>query len=472
MPEADAETMLIEDMAAFHDNPLGFVLYAFDWSAGEGPDEWQRQTLESVGQAVREGRDTIREAVSSGHGIGKSALVAWIILWAMSTRPHLAGVVTANTGRQLKDKTWRELAIWHKKAINAHWFAITATKFYQVDHPDTWFVAATPWSKENAEAFAGLHAKDVLMIFDEASAIPDIIWETAEGAMTTAGAMWLAFGNPTKNTGKFRECFGRFRNRWITRSVDSRTAKMANPKQIQQWLEDYGEDSDFFKVRVRGVFPSAAFNQLIPLDVVEAAMARALAPGSVDGAARIWGFDIARYGDDASVCFERQGRAAKLQFVTRKLDLMTLANRMAHEWRTHNPDAVFIDDGGVGGGVTDRLRELGFKPIAVQFQAQARDAANYANIRAQMWFEMAEWLKIASIPEDPRLRDDLISPEYAFDGQGRRILESKDDMKKRGFASPDLGDALALTFAVPVGRPRPATASPAPYNPYDWMERR
>ena len=128
----------------------------------------------------------------------------------MSTRPHPQIVVTANTREQLLKKTFRELSVWHKLLINTGWFTWTATKFYHNDHPETWFAAAVPWSAERPESFAGTHAEHVMLLFDEASGIHDVIWEVAEGAMTTAGAAWLVFGNPTRNTGRFRECFGKF----------------------------------------------------------------------------------------------------------------------------------------------------------------------------------------------------------------------------------------------------------------------
>lgn len=466
-----AESRLVEAMASFYDDPVGFVHFAFDWGSGEGPDTWQMEQLREIGEAVRTAETAIQFADATGHGVGKTTFAAWITLWAMSTRPHLAGVVTANTLPQLRDKTWRELAKWHQRAINKHWFKQTGTHFYQVDFPDTWFVAATPWVKEKPEAFAGLHAKHVLVIYDEASAIPDVIWETTEGAMTTPGAMWFAFGNPTRNTGKFRECWGRNRHRWKTRKVDSRTAKMANPKQIQQWLDDYGEDSDFFRIRVKGDFPSASTYQLIPMDVVEAAAARVMAHDVIAGMPKIWGLDIARYGDDLTVLVERQGRAARILHIARHRDLMSIANWVAHQWRQDGPAAVFIDDGGVGGGVTDRLLELGFSPIPVNFASRARDPDNYANIRAQMWFEMAEWLKTASIPDDQRLRDDLIGPEYGYTAGGdKRQLESKEDMKERGLASPDYADALALTFAMPVNRAAPRIVENTVVETFDYFK--
>lgn len=455
------EVALVDSVVLWVNDPLRFVREAFDWGRGElhgfdGPDEWQTRALDRLGRELRDGaslRGAIRMAVASGHGVGKSALVAWVILWAMSTRPHLNGVVTANTGTQLETKTWRELSIWHKRAINAHWFTLTATRFSQVDHPETWAVAAIPWSKERSEAFAGQHGENVLVVYDEASAIDDVIWEVSEGATTQPGAIWLAFGNPTKNTGRFRECFGKFRHRWITEQIDSRSAKMANRSQIDQWVEDYGEDSDFVRVRVRGVFPRASDSQFIATDVVEAAQTRPVA--SDHGAPLVMGVDVARFGGDQSVIRFRAGRDARsippLKF--RGVDTMQLAGFIADAANRRNPAAIFIDGNGVGGGVVDRLKSLGFRVTEVQAGAKARNERDYANKRAECWAAMREWLATGCIDEDRELADDLIGPEYGFDSQNRLQLERKDDMAKRGLSSPDNGDALSLTFAEPVARP-------------------
>lgn len=458
------ELALVDWAASCFDDPLKFVQEAFAWDEGDlegwtGPDEWQADILATIrdrlqaGMGAQEAIDgALRIAVASGHGIGKSATAAFIILWAMSTREHLAGVVTANTGAQLQDKTWRELSVWHKRAINSHWFRWTATRFYQVDHAETWFVAAVPWSKERPEAFAGLHAQHVLILYDEASAIDDIIWETTEGATTTAGAIWVAFGNPTRNSGRFRECFGRFRHRWITRQIDSRTAKAANKAQLQQWIDDYGEDSDFVRIRVRGIFPRAGSNQFIASDVVEAAQDRV---AEVDKyAPLVLGVDIARFGDDQSVIRFRAGRDAQtFQPVKwRDRDTVFSARKVAEAITTYKPQAVFIDGGGVGGGVVDSLRAWGYRVIEVNFGEAASDPKQYANKRAEMYGDLREWLKTGSIDGDKELRDDLIGPEYGFDKNGAIQLEKKEDMKKRGLASPDNGDALALTFAAPVPR--------------------
>lgn len=459
--DAKAEAMLREDIAGFHDDPLGYVLYAFPWGVKgtrlerfpDGPEDWQRTELEALGAWVRSGCETAyRSATASGHGIGKSALVAWIIHWAMSTRPNLAGVCTANTASQLSTKTWRELSVWRSLAINGHWFDWTATRFACVESPETWSINATPWTKENSEAFAGLHADDVLVIYDEASAVADVIWDVSEGAMTTAGAMWLVFGNPTRNTGKFRECFGKYRNRWRTRQVDSRTCRITNKTEIDQWVKDYGEDSDFVRVRVRGVFPRAGSNQFISSDVVELAQSRAPDPALTALSPLVMGVDVARHGDDQSVIVLRRGRSVESITRLRIPDTMQLAARVAEAIDAHRPSAVFVDATGMGWGVVDRLRQLSHPVVAVQAGEAAMDPAKYYNRRAELWGLMRDWLKDgACLPDDSELRDDLIGPEYGFDAKMRIQLEKKEDMKKRGLASPDSADSLAVTFDQVIG---------------------
>jgi len=454
-----AELELVDAMAGCVNSPLRYVLIAFDWGQGDltdhtGPDEWQRAVLKDLGEGTLTATEALRLAVASGHGIGKSALVAWIILWAMSTRPHLNGVVTANTGTQLESKTWRELAVWHKRAVNAHWFQWTATKFAHVDYPETWFVSAIPWREEKSEAFAGQHAEHVLVIYDEASAVADKIWEVSEGAMTTPGAIWCVFGNPTRNTGRFKSCFagGEFAHRWIARQIDSRTAKMANQKQIAEWLADYGEDSDFFRIRVRGVFPRAGSQQFIDSETIKEAREREVV--NDNGAPFVMGVDVARFGDDQSVIRFRCGRDARSvpPKKYRGVDTMQLAGYVAECADQYKPQAIFVDGGGVGGGVVDRLKSLGYHVHEVQAGGKATDVREYLNKRAEMWGAMREWLKTGCIDADPVLSADLGGVEYGFDSSNRIQLERKEDMKKRGLASPDDGDALAMTFAMPIAR--------------------
>lgn len=456
-----AQASLVEDIVRFHNDPLGFILYTFPWGkpgtrlANEtGPDIWQRELLAKLKEQLdNPGRDTaLQFATTSGHGVGKTALTAWILLWFMSTRYHPQVVVTANTKAQLMDKTWRELSKWHQLAINKPWFEYTATRFSFISSPKTWFASAVPWSEHNSEAFAGTHEQDVLVIFDEASAISDVIWDVVSGAMTTPGAMHFAFGNPTRNTGRFFECFHRFRARWVTYQVDARKAKMVNQSQIEQWVADYGEDSDFVRVRVKGEFPRAAATQLIPLDLVEQAMQRAREEPdpSQPFDPVLLGVDVARYGDDQSVIVRRQGRLLHPLTRFRNLSTMDLASHVANHINQHQPDAVFVDAVGLGAGVVDRLRQLGFRVTEVLAGAKPQDETQYHNLRAEMWCRMKDWLATAHLPDDHELRDDLTGVEYGFQREMRLQLEKKEDMKARGLASPDAADALALTFAYPT----------------------
>lgn len=443
--------------AEFYADPLGFVFFAFPWGEGglkgqDGPDEWQVEVLRELGRGSISAQEAVRIAIASGHGIGKTALVAWIILWFIATRAHPQIVVTSNTKPQLETKTWRELSKWHKLMLGRDEFEWTATKFYMRANPETWFAAAITWSKERSEAFAGTHEENVLVIFDEASLIDDAIWEVAEGAMTTPGAFWVAFGNPTRNTGRFRECFGRFRHRWTGKQIDSRTAKMANKAEIDRWIEDYGDDSDFVRVRVKGQFPRASSLQFIGVDLVEAAAGRHVREDQYNDMPRIIGVDVARFGDDQSVIIRRQGLASWTPRKFREVDNMALVGLILQEIETWRPDAVFIDAGG-GTGVIDRLRQLGHHVIEVHFGAEATDKQHYRNKRAEMWGRTRDWLKAGgAIANDQDLRADLIGPEYGFTDKDQIQLERKEDMKARGLASPDCGDALALTFAYHVDR--------------------
>lgn len=461
--QQDPDDALLEDIAGFFDDPLGFVLFAFPWGeAGTslaketGPDAWQEQLLESLGQAIKDGQDVddalaVLLAVASGHGVGKSALVAWIVLWFISTRENPQIVVTAGTQEQLRSKTWRELAKWHRLAINAHWFKWTATRLHHTEAPDTWFASAIPWSANNPESFAGTHEKHVLVIFDEASQIDNIIWETTEGAMTTPGAIWIVFGNPTRNTGRFAECWGRFKHRWQTWQVDSRKAKKANLAQLEQWVEDYGEDSDFVRVRVRGVFPRAGSAQYISLELVSQAMKRK----AIDYTqfARVMSLDVARHGDDQSVFCRRQGKHVWPLERLRVANTMALADIAAERIEQFKPDAFFIDATGMGWAVVDRLGQMNYGQIVIPVQTgeNAIELAKYFNRRAELYGRTKKWLEEGGcLPFDNELEADLIGPEYGYDANHRVQLEKKEDMKKRGLASPDSADALALTFASPV----------------------
>ena len=476
------ETELANDIGSFVHDPLGFVLYAFPWGEGElsefsGPDDWQIDILETIGRKLKDGaglNEIIRVAVTSGHGIGKSALVSWLILWALATFDDCKGVITANTDTQLKTKTGAELSKWYRRCICRHWFNSTATAIFSNEkgHDKTWRIDLIPWSKDNTESFAGLHnkGKRILIIFDEASAIDDAIWEVTEGALTDSDTeiIWCVFGNPTRNTGRFRECFRKFRHRWETRQIDSRTTRMANKKQLQEWVDDYGEDSDFVKVRVRGIFPNTSAKQFIPTEYVDAAFGRHLKREQHEFAPKIISCDPAWSGDDKLIIAMRQGLHFRiLRKIPKNDNDMLIASIIAQYEDEHEADAVFID-GGFGTGIISAGRTIGRNWQIVWFSEKPIDEG-CLNKRAEMWLAVRNWLRDGgSIPEDQELYDDLIGPEIVPRNDGKIQLESKEDMKRRGLPSPNCGDVLALTFAVPV-RKSDNHVERVEYNPLDMF---
>lgn len=464
------EDLIIEEIGSFFDDPLKFVHFAYDWNHGDlkgfdGPDDWQSEYLDRLGFLIKQRNfngvtpvDPIQMSTSSGHGIGKSALTAWLVGFIMSTRPFCKGVVTANTSPQLRTKTWAEIQKWNKRSITGHWFDVTSgqqMKMTHKEHPESWRTDAQTCAKENSEAFAGLHAANStpFYIYDEASAIDDAIWEVSEGGLTDGEPMWFTFGNPTRSSGRFFKCFNRLKHRWDNQKIDSRTAKMTNKAKIQEWLEDYGEDSDFFRVRVRGEFPRSGSNQFIPTDAVDKSI-EYTAQG-YDDLPRIVAVDVARFGDDQTVIGCRQGRKVYPLDKYRGLDTMQTAARVAEKIDQFGPDIVFIDGGGVGGGVIDRLRQLGHDIVEINFGGEPRNKKQYANKRAEMFGDLRDALKAGlDIPNDAELHDDLIAIEYGFNAKQQIQLEKKEDMKKRGLASPDCGDTLALMFADNVVKPQ------------------
>lgn len=492
---------LIEELAAFSRDPYGFVLFAFPWGepgteleSYSGPMDWQIQVLRDLGEGLLTIDEALQIARTSGHGIGKSALVAWIVLWAISTFEDTKGVVTANTENQLKTKTWAEVAKWHRLFIAREFFKMTATALFAADplHERTWRIDMVPWSERNTEAFAGLHnqGKRILVLFDEGSAIPDVIWEVTEGALTDRNTeiIWAVFGNPTRNKGRFRECFvgGRFAHRWRSAAIDSRTVPISNKEQIARWVEDYGEDSDFVRVRVRGIFPRVDAESFISHELAHRAVEREILS---QGGAVVLGVDVGRFGDDPSVIYPRCGRDAISRTIEIHYgdDLMTFAGRVASAFLRHGATICMVDEGGVGGGVVDRLRQLRIPVIGVDFGSKpdgfAADGVKYANKRAEIWGGIRDWLEHGAIPniltgENTTLVDELTAPTYTLTNKEAIQLESKKEMRARGVASPNVADALACTFAFPsfeFQSVSPAAVAEKPfiapdYDPYSEVQ--
>jgi hypothetical protein len=483
------EQELIEDIASFTHDPAKFVRYAYSWNANElagsvGPRTWQHGILDALGAHLRNKATRYTPcqiAVASGHGIGKSALISMITHWAMSTCEDCKVILTANTGTQLATKTGPESAKWFRLGINSHWFEVKATSITvrDVGHERLWRADFIPWSEHNTEAFAGLHnkGKRIVLIFDEASAIADSVWQVAEGALTDENTeiIWLAFGNPTQNTGRFRECFGSLAHRWKTFQIDSRTVDGTNKEQIAKWIADYGEDSDFVRVRVRGEFPRAGSSQFISSDSVAAA--RNYKAEAFAGLPKILSVDVARFGDDQTVVGVRQGRQARILKRLRGMDTVQVAERTIELINEEKPDAIVVDGDGIGAGVVDQIKFRGFGARLFEFHggATANDASMYFNRSAECWGAMRDWLAAgAEIPDDKELASNLCGREYGFTNKNQIQLEKKSDMKARGLMSPDDADMLSMTFSVNVAMPKPV---PKPVYTYPgeqagaWMGR-
>lgn len=491
-----AERELAKAVADYYADPLGFVLFAYPWGKPgplekySGPDEWQRDFLQELGEEVRKRKFDgftpvmpIRFTTASGHGIGKSVLVAFIVNWIMSTRPHAQGTVTANTFQQLSTRTWATLQTWTKRCITGHWFEVTGERMYHKQFKESWFCSAQSCKEENSEAFAGQHAATSTSFYvnDEDSAVPDKIHEVEEGGLTDGEPMIFLFGNATRSKGTFhRVTFGSERKRWIPRSIDSRTCRFSNKELIEQWRQDYGEDSDFFRVRVLGLPPAADDAQFIDMQRILDAQKREV--HVLPDEPLIAGVDLAWGGEDANVVRFRRGNDARSMpplripgEKTRDASVMVvkLADLLNQTFNGRRIHTMFIDSAGISGAVGARLRQLGHQNvIEVNFGADAPDQ-HYRFMRDYMWGKMKEWLLAGAIDSEPQLEADLSGPGYTLDNRIRVQLESKKDMKKRGLDSPDDGDALALTFAQTVAIPEPAVQhnyyTPAPYTPGGWM---
>ena len=470
---------LLDWLASVKGDPLAFTMGAYPWGEPgtvlekfDGPDDWSKDLFELIRLGLLNPAEAIQIATASGHGIGKSATVAWIILWAFCTFPDTRGVITANTETQLKTKTWSEVGKWY----NLCWFArdhftLTATALFSKD-PDrerTWRIDMIPWSEKNPAAFAGLHnqGKRILLIFDEASEIADIIWETAEGALTDNDTeiLWLVFGNPTRNSGRFKECFdgGRHEAFWTHRQIDSHTVKVTNKERFEQWIKAYGIDSDFVRIRVLGQFPRVGEMEFFSASDIDAAMSVDREVFTDAFTPLALGVDVARFGANNSVIFPRKGRDARTieRKVFNGINTTELSNRVFDCFTQWHPDGIFVDGGGVGGGVVDQCREKRLFVVEVQFGGKddisgvTMDTAGekYANKRAAMYGALRAWIKSGMLPADDTLRSAMLAIRYTFNKRDEIQLVSKEDLMEDNpnLVLDDL-DALALTFGGPLAK--------------------
>ena len=490
---APDEQLLMARMWApkLRDDPEAWVLFAFPWGQRgtpleryHGPRKWQRKILRSITEHIRQNNgkvnyDVFRLAVASGRGIGKSALVSWLVLWMLSTRIGSTTIVSANSEAQLRSITWAEITKWLAMTINSHWFEISATKvapakwIAELVERDLkkgtryWAIEGRLWSEENPDAYAGLHNSDgVFLVFDEASGIPDAIWDVAQGFFTenTPHRFWAAFSNPRRNQGYFFECFNSKRDFWTTQNIDAREVEDTDKQIYEQIIAEYGEDSPQARIEVYGEFPATGEDQFISPHLVDEAFKRQRLKDET--APIVIGIDPARSGADSTVIAVRQGRDIIALKRYRGDDTMTTVGHVIDAIEEYKPTLTVIDEGGLGYGILDRLTEQRYKVRGVNFGWKAKNTIMWGNKRAELWGAMRDWLRTAAIAPDRQLKADLTGPKTKPDSSGTIFLESKKDMKARGLASPDAADAIAVTFAFPVAS-RQASDRPERRTVYD-----
>lgn len=477
---------LLADLLRFENDPVGFAYYAFPWGEKgtalekfSGPEAWQIKILEDVRDGIIDISEAIvRLSIRSGHGIGKSAMVSILILWAM-LKEDTRGVVTANSERQLRTKTWAELGKWFALYIGRDLFRLTATSLFPADKDKlfTWRIDMVPWSEHNTTAFQGLHnqGKRILIIFDEASEIPKVIWTTAQGALSDANTqiIWFAAGNPTEPSGEFFNIHqpgpwdpdtGASLNPWTCYAIDSRSVSFTNKKELERQIkaDPEGLESDIIKVRILGEFPKTGLTAFISRAMVMEAQARVEVYVPEDEPV-VLGVDVARNGTAKSVVCPRQGRDARSRewLKVQGNDTMKVVDLVLSAMRLYRTQLVAVDGGGVGGGVVDRLRQLGVDVIEVQFGSQAtpslgqtnREKARYFNKRAEIWGSVRDWLRGGALPPDPQLLEGLCGPKQKISGEDVIQLERKAEaiqrMEKEGIEfDMDSADALAITMAI------------------------
>lgn len=486
------EIELAEEISRFYADPLGFVLFAYPWGEPgtlenySGPDDNQREFLTSLGEEVKQrkfdGRSPvmpIQMSETSGHGTGKSAMGGWLTDWIMSTRPFSMGTVTAGKFDQLKDRTWAAIRAWTSLCITGHWFDVQATGIYHKKYPERWKAVAQTCKEENAQSFAGQHAADSTSwyLFDEASEVPNKVWETAEGGLTDGEPMFFAWGQPVRNTGEFyRVCFGDKAARWNHRRVDSRTSRFTNKSLLEQWITDYGIDSDFVKVRILGLPPAASELQYIDKGRIDLARFRHVDALSDD--ALIAGFDVSGGGKAWNVIRFRRGLDGTPDEMKpiripgeadpERSQRVGICAELLRDRRPGRQLAAMFVDSAFGAPIVARLRGLGFDNVyEVNFGGDSPDP-HCLNMRAYMWMKAKEHLLLGSLPNDQdepiekSLCQQLAVPGYHINNSGKLVIESKKNIQDRGEASPDDADSFCLTFAQPVvSRPVLRVDSPA-----------
>lgn len=431
-------------IVSYAGDPVGFVRVVL----GAEPDEWQEDLLRAIASGTR------RISVRAGHGVGKSTVCAWALIWHMVTRYPQKAVVTAPTAGQLFDALFAEVKFWINKLPEPirELFDATSEKVTLRAAPEASFISARTSSADRPEALAGVHSAHVLLICDEASAIPEAVYESAAGSMSGEHACTILIGNPTRNSGLFFRTHHQLSSEWKTMHVSCLNSKRVSPDFVKQIADTYGPESNAYRVRVLGEFALRDDDTLIPAELVDAAMSRDVVLDAKQPL--VYGIDVARFGDDRSALCKRRGNVV-LEFKTwQGLDLMQLTGAIVHEANMDKPDEMCVDSIGLGSGVADRLRELGFNTRDVNVAESSAMNPKAAKLRDDLWMQVKDWLnaRACKLPKMDELRQELVAPTYTFTSNDKLKVEGKQEMKRRGMRSPDLADALCLTFASLASR--------------------
>lgn len=410
------------------------------------PEPWQRKALKTIS-------DHDRLAIRAGHGVGKTGFLSWLVLWFLLTRfPCKIGVI-ANSEKQLRDTIWPEIGMWAQRLPKEfrEQIVIEKERVFLKHAPDESFATARTASKDNPDALQGLHSRNMLLLLEEASGLSDAVFERGVGTLSTESAKIVMAGNPTKLSGFFYRAFHEASARWETMRVNCEDVPRAR-HHIEDVIATWGKESNAYRVRVLGEFPSSEDEQLIPLDIVERAVERAVQPSEVYRV--VWGLDVARMGDDRSALAKRKGNVLLEPVKSwRKKDTMQLTGLVIAEYKEtpdeDRPSEILVDVIGVGAGVVDRLSEQGLPVRGINVGERASVDDRFVRMRDELWWRAREWFDsmAVAIPKDKALIEELTAPSYTFTSQGKILVERKADLKARGLPSPDIADSLVLTFA-------------------------
>jgi len=436
------KTLTTDLLVQLHADPVLFV----ESILGAKPQKWQADALMAVAR-------NDRVSIKSGHGVGKTAFQSWLVLWWLLTHYPCKVAVTANTAHQLSDVLWTEIDKWARQLPEGfkNLLEFKSDKISLKGASDSFAVARTS-RKENPEALQGFHSENMLFLVEEASGVPDVVFQVAEGALSTAGAKTVMCGNPTRSDGFFYESFHAQRHMWSNITVSCHDGEYVSEDFLANMADKYGEESNVYRVRVLGEFPTQSDDVLVPLYIVEEATKREIEPSPTTPV--VWGLDVARFGGDRSALAKRQGQALLEPIKTwQNKDLMELAGIVLTEYEACNyqsrPQAIYIDAIGLGAGLADRLRELDLPAVAISVSETASLKERFGRLRDELFWNAREWFegRDVKIPDDDTLIQEITAIRYKYLSTGKLKVESKDEMKRRGQRSPDVADAFVLTFA-------------------------